>query len=270
LTRIKKPDGNEGIMANIALIGYGKMGQMVRRFAEAKGHTITAVVDPNVGGECLKEITAEGLEGADVCIDFSHPSSAVANIRRLAMLEKNMVIGTTGWYNQMDEVKRIVEQHKAGLIWSGNFSIGVNVLFRIVGYAARLFNNLPDYDVLGHEFHHKGKADSPSGTAAMLGKILLNNLDRKQRLAVEKLDRKIEPDEIHFSSSRGGSIPGTHLVMFDSAVDTIEIKHAARGREGFAAGAVMAAEFIQGKTGFYSIDDLMDNVIGPLNPPART
>jgi 4-hydroxy-tetrahydrodipicolinate reductase len=249
-------------MVKIALIGYGKMGQLVQRFAVAKGHTISAVVDPNVGGDCLQEITAEALSGAEVCIDFSHPQSAVANIRQIAALGKNMVIGTTGWYNRMDEVKRIVEQYRVGLIWSGNFSLGVNALFRITGFAARIFNHLPDYDVLGHEFHHKGKADSPSGTAVMLGKILTDNLDRKKHLVMDKLDRKIEPDEIQFSSTRGGSIPGTHLVMFDSPVDTIEIKHTARGREGFAAGAILAAEFIQGKTGFYSIDDLMDTVIG--------
>lgn len=249
-------------MANIALIGYGKMGQLIERFATAKGHTVIAKVDPYADG-CSKEITEEALSGADVCIDFTHPQTVVGNIRQTAALGKPMVIGTTGWYTQMDKVKQIVEQHHVGLIWSGNFSIGVNALFRIVGYAAQVFNNLHDYDVLGHEFHHKAKADSPSGTAAMLGKILLDNLDHKQRLVVDKLDRKIEPDEIHFSSSRGGAIPGTHTIMFDSVVDTIEIQHTARGREGFASGAVMAAEFIQGKTGFYNIDDLMNNIISP-------
>jgi 4-hydroxy-tetrahydrodipicolinate reductase len=263
---VEKPGGHT--MTNIALIGYGKMGQMVRRFAEAKGHTITAVVDP-IGGDCEREITAEILSGAEVCIDFTCPQTAVANIQQMAALGKNMVIGTTGWYNQMDAVKRIVAEHRVGLIWSGNYSIGVNVLFRIVGSAARMLNNFPDYDVLGHEFHHKGKADSPSGTAVMLGKILIDNLDRKERLVTDKLDRKIEPDEIQFSSTRGGSIPGTHLVMFDSPADTIEIRHTARGREGFAAGAVMAAEFIHGKKGFYSIDDLMDEVIGPPNASTR-
>ena len=248
-------------MTNIALIGYGKMGQMVQRFATAKGHSIVAIVDP-YSENCYKEITAEALSGADVCIDFSAPQTAVANIMQMAALGKNMVIGTTGWYSQLDEVKQLVEQNQVGLIWSGNFSIGVNALFRIVGYAARVFNNLPDYDVLGHEFHHKAKADSPSGTATMLGKILLDNMDRKQELVVDKLDHKIEPGQIHFSSTRGGSIPGTHQVMFDSLVDTIEITHTARGREGFATGAVMAAEFIQGKTGFYNIDDLMNTIIG--------
>jgi 4-hydroxy-tetrahydrodipicolinate reductase len=253
-------------MVKIALIGYGKMGQMVRRFAEARGHAITAVVDPAAGPDCQKEITAEALSDADVCIDFTTPQTAVANIRSIAALGKNMVIGTTGWYSQMEEVKRIVAERRIGLIWSGNFSIGVNALFRIVGFAARMFNRLPEYDVLGHEFHHKGKADSPSGTAVMLGNILLENLDRKRRLVTDRLDRKIEPDEIQFSSTRGGAIPGTHLVLFDSAVDTIEIQHTARGREGFAVGAVMAAEFIQGKKGFYSIEDLMDEVLGPSGP----
>ncbi|MBN1439435.1 MAG: 4-hydroxy-tetrahydrodipicolinate reductase [Anaerolineales bacterium] len=255
-------------MAKIALIGYGRMGRTVRQFAEARGHTITAVVDPLGGGECRKEITAEALADAEVCIDFTTPQTAVENIRCVAMLGKNMVIGTTGWYNRIEDVKRTVAEHKVGLIWSGNFSLGVNALFRIIGCAARMFDRLPEYDVLGHEFHHKGKADSPSGTAAMLGNILLQNIARKRRLVTDKLDRKIEPDEIQFSSTRGGAIPGTHLVLFDSPVDTIEIRHTARGREGFAAGAVTAAEFIRGKKGVYSIDDLMNEVLGPADPPA--
>jgi 4-hydroxy-tetrahydrodipicolinate reductase len=248
-------------MTNIALIGYGQMGQIIKDMAPEKGHAITAIVDPYVEG-CLKEITQEALSGAEVCIDFTHPQVVVENIKQIAALGKNMVIGTTGWYNQMDEVKQVVEANQVGLIWSGNFSIGVNALFKIVEYAAKVFNNLPDYDVLGHEFHHHKKADSPSGTANMMGQILLDNIERKQKLVFEMLDRKIEPNELHFSSSRGGAIPGIHLVMFDSAVDTIEIKHTARGRAGFATGAMMAAEFIQDKTGFYNINDLMNTIIG--------
>lgn len=253
----------------IALIGYGRMGRMIRHFAETKGHSIAAVIDPLAGGDCRKEITAEALADSDVCIDFSTPNSTPANIRQIAALGKNMVIGTTGWYSRMDEARQIVAEHSVGLIWSGNYSIGVNALFRIVACAARIFNRLPEYDVLGHEFHHKGKADSPSGTAVMLGRILVESIDRKQRLVSDKLDRRIEPDEIQFSSTRGGAIPGTHLVMFDSPVDTIEIRHTARGREGFAAGAVMAAEFIRGRRGFFSIDDLMDEILGPSDPSAR-
>ncbi|MBN1994355.1 MAG: 4-hydroxy-tetrahydrodipicolinate reductase [Anaerolineae bacterium] len=247
-------------MTNLALIGYGKMGKIIETLATEKGHHIVAIVDPYAEG-CYKKITQEAISGAEVCLDFTHPQVVVNNIRQIAALGKKMVIGTTGWYEQLDEVKQVVEANRVGLIWSGNFSLGVNALFRLVAYAARVFNNLPDYDVLGHEFHHRHKADSPSGTAAMLGQILLDHLERKQKLVYNKLDRKIEPDELHFSSSRGGAIPGTHLVMFDSPVDTIEIKHTARGREGFAAGALLAAEFIQTKTGFYHINDLMDTLV---------
>ncbi len=247
-------------MTNIALIGYGKMGQILETLAAEKGHTITSIVDPFAEG-CYKEINQEAISGADVCIDFTHPNVVVNNIKQIAALGKNMVIGTTGWYNQMDDIRQIVEENGVGMIWSGNFSIGVNALFAIAAYAARIFNNLPDYDVLGHEFHHRNKADSPSGTAAMLTDILLKNIDRKQKPVYQMLDRKIEPDELHFSSSRGGAIPGTHMVMFDSLVDTIEIKHTARGREGLASGTLMAAEFIQNKTGFFNIDDLMAGLI---------
>ncbi len=247
-------------MTNIALIGYGNMGRIIETMALEKGHTIAAKIDPFAEG-CDETITREALSGADVCIDFTHPSVVVDNIKQMAALGKNMVIGTTGWYDQMDEIKQVVERHKVGLIWSGNFSVGVNALFKIVEFAARIFNNLPDYDVLGHEFHHKNKADSPSGTATMLANILVDNIARKEHAVYRMLDRKIEPNELHFSSSRGGAIPGTHSVMFDSPVDTIEIKHTARGREGFAAGTLLAAEFIQHKTGFYSINDLMDELV---------
>ena len=251
-------------MTNIALIGYGKMGRILETLAAEKGHTITAIIDRYAEG-CYKEITQEALSGADVCIDFTHPTVVVNNIKQIAALGKNMVIGTTGWYDQMDDVKQVVAADDVGLIWSGNFSIGVNALFAIVNYAAKIFNNLPDYDVLGHEFHHKNKADSPSGTATMLTNILLGNINRKQKPVYQMLDRKIEPDELHFSSSRGGAIPGTHMVMFDSLVDTIEIKHTARSREGFASGALMAAEFIENKTGFFNIDDLMADLITSAN-----
>jgi len=247
-------------MTNIALIGYGKMGKILKTLTAEKGHTITSIVDPFAEG-CYKEITQEAISGADVCIDFTHPTVAVNNIKQIAALGKNMVIGTTGWYQQMDDVRQVVKANDIGLIWSGNFSIGVNALFAIVGYAAKIFNNLPDYDVLGHEIHHRNKADSPSGTATMLTNILLENIDRKQKPVYQMLDRKIEPEELHFSSSRGGAIPGIHMVMFDSLVDTIEIKHTARGREGFATGALLAAEFIENKTGFFNIDDLMTDLI---------
>lgn len=248
-------------MVKIALIGYGRMGKMIEIIARQKSYDITAIIDPYCPG-CRPEINRENLANVDVCLDFSHPAGVVENIRQMAQLGKKMVIGTTGWYDQLDDVKKIVEENQVGLIWSGSFSIGVNVLFRIIEQAAKLINHLDDYDILAHEFHHKNKVDSPSGTAMMLGKILVDNIDRKKKLVFNQLERKIAPDELHFSSSRGGAIPGTHMILFDSAVDTIEIKHTARGREDFAAGALMAAEFIQSKTGLYTIEDLMQGIFG--------
>ncbi|MBN1156492.1 4-hydroxy-tetrahydrodipicolinate reductase [Candidatus Woesearchaeota archaeon] len=245
----------------LAIIGYGKMGKAVEKIAKEKGHEIIAIIDPNCDS-CLKEINENNLRNVETCIDFTSPTAVIENIRRISRLGKNIVVGTTGWYEKMDEVEKIVKDNNIGLIWSGNFSIGVNALFAIVEKAAKIFNNLEEYDVLAHELHHRNKADSPSGTAKMLGKILVDNIDRKKKVVYEMLGRKVAAEEIHFSSTRGGLIPGTHAILFDSAVDTIEITHTARGREGFATGAVMAAEFISGKKGFYSIDDLMKKIIG--------
>jgi 4-hydroxy-tetrahydrodipicolinate reductase len=247
-------------MVNIALIGYGKMGHIIEDIAKQRGHKIVSIIDPNCD-RAHKEINKETLKNADVCIDFTHPSVIIDNIKKASELGKNLVIGTTGWYEKTDEVKKIIAKNKNGLIWSGNFSIGVNAFFRIIESAAKIFNNLPEYDVMATEFHHNQKADSPSGTATMIGKILINNIKRKNKIVTDKLDKKIEPNELHIASVRGGSIPGIHEVFFDSLADTIELKHTARNREGFALGAVMAAEFIAGKKGFYNIDDLMKEII---------
>ena len=245
----------------IAIIGYGKMGHEIENAAKGKGIS-TITIDPSAENANYKEINEESMKDVDVCVDFTHPDSVIGNIEKVSKFGKNIVVGTTGWYDNMDDVKKIVERAGTGLIWSGNFSIGVNVYFKIIENAAKIINNISDYDVFVHEFHHKNKADSPSGTAVMIGNILTDNIDRKKRVVTEELKRKIEPDELHISSTRGGSVPGTHIVGFDSAADTIELKHTARSRQGFAVGAVMAAEWINGKKGFYDINDLMKEIIG--------
>jgi len=247
-------------MANITLIGYGKMGHIIERIAVERGHKIISIIDPNCD-RAEKEITSANLKNADVCIDFTHPSVIMDNIKKISGLGKNIVIGTTGWYDKMAEVESIINKNKVGAIWSGNFSIGVNAFFRIVESAASIFNNIRDYDAMIHEVHHTQKADSPSGTAEMIGKIILKNMKRKNKIVTDRLARKIEPNELHISSTRVGTVPGIHEVYFDSAADTIEIKHTARTREGFALGAVLAAEFIVGKKGLYSIDDLMNTIM---------
>lgn len=245
---------------NIAIIGYGKMGHEIEKVAKEKGLTIKAVIDPKNEEATHKEINEESLKDVDVAIDFTHPDSAVENIKKVSAFGKNMVVGTTGWYDRMDDVKEIIEKANTGVIWSGNFSLGVNIFFKIIENAAKIMDKFNDYDLFVHEFHHNQKADSPSGTAVMIGKILKDNIKRKEKIVTEELKRKIEPDELHVSSTRSGSIPGTHVVGFDSKADTIELKHTARGREGFALGAIMAAEWVKDKKGFFGIDSMMKNI----------
>lgn len=242
-------------MVNIALIGYGKMGKAIERIAVAEGHTIVAKIDPSLG----TSISAESLADADVCIEFSHPSVAIDNISKIAALGKPLVVGTTGWYEKMSEVEAIVTENNIGLLWSGNFSIGVHSFFSLLKKAGVLFNKLENYDIAMVEYHHRQKADSPSGTAQMAANILVDAIDRKTKVNVEKIEGKIDPSELHVASVRVGSVPGTHTVSFDSAEDTIEIKHTARSRDGFARGAVIAAAYIVDKKGLFTIDDLMED-----------
>ena len=246
---------------HIALIGYGKMGRTVHALAKQNGIEITAIIDPVAVEATAKEISAMALKNADVCIDFTQSSVLVENVKKIAALKKNIVVGTTGWYDKAEEVKKIVEQAKIGLIFATNFSIGVNLFYRIVKNAARLFNNFSEYDAFVLELHHNKKKDSPSGTAKSIGEIILQEMKRKNKMVFDKLDRQIEANELHVASVRAGSIPGTHTVGFDSNADTIELKHEARSRDGFAAGALLAADWINGKKGFFSIEDLMSQII---------
>ena len=234
------------------------MGEEVEKVALFRGHTIVTI-DP-VAKANFREINEKSLNGIDVCIDFTTPSVALTNARACAMQGKNIVMGTTGWYDQMKEMKEAVGD--VGFIWSGNFSIGVNIFFRIVEEASKVFERIPEYDISVFEAHHNKKKDSPSGTAKMIADIIIKNISRKDKIVTDKLDRTPEKNELHVASMRCGSIPGTHKVFFDSGADTIELNHTARNRNGFALGAVLAAEFVNGKKGFFCIDDLMQNIIG--------
>src|SRR3989338_4798924 len=233
---------------NIAIIGYGRMGQEIEKIARNRGINIQSIIDPNAKSATHSEINEKSMKNVDVCIDFTRPDAVLENIKRISKFRKNIVVGTTGWYDRLDEARKIVKNADIGLIYAPNFSIGVNIFFRIVGNAAKIMDKFDDYDVFGYELHHSKKLDSPSGTAKAIEKILAQNIRRKK--------------EINFTSVRSGNIPGTHAVGFDSTADTIELKHVARNREGFAAGALMAAEWIRNKKGFYSIDDMMNGLIG--------
>lgn len=247
---------------NIAIIGYGNMGHEIERIAKSKGIKVVSIIDPNGSNATNKEIDDKSMRNVDVCIDFTASDAVLGNIRKISKFKKNIVVGTTGWHDKIDEARNIVEKSGIGLIHASNFSIGVNIFLKIVENAARIINNMEDYDIYGYELHHSRKIDSPSGTAKSIGQVLIKNIKRKDKMLFEKIDRRIKPNELHFASIRAGSIPGTHMVGFDSSADTIELKHEARNREGFAAGALMAAQWIKGKKGFYTIDNMMESIIG--------
>lgn len=246
---------------NIAIIGYGKMGHEIEKAAKARGINVKSVIDTDYGGASSRQIDEKSMSGVDVCIDFTAPDAVLENIKKISKFRKNIVVGTTGWHDKIDEVKGLVKKNNIGFIYASNFSIGVNIFFKIIENAAKMVNKIEDYDAYGYELHHSKKIDSPSGTAKTIGGLLVKNIDRKNKLLFDRIDRKIEPNELHFASVRAGSIPGTHVVGFDSSADTIELKHTARSREGFAIGALMAAQWIHSKKGFYTMEDFIKSAI---------
>ena len=259
---------------NIAIIGYGKMGKMIEKAALEKGHSITAIVDPLIskpaaspGTGMYKDIDEiENPGGIDMAIVFTVPDTVTANINALAKKKIPMVVGTTGWYDRIDEVKKIVDSLGASLVFSSNFSMGVNIFYRVAWYAAKLLDSFPEYDIAGFEAHHNGKLDSPSGTAKTLVDGVLSQTTRKKKAVWETMNRKPLADELHFPSLRLGSIPGTHSLFFDSQADTIEITHSARSREGFASGAIRAAEWLsdqraKGRRGVFTMDEMLMDIL---------
>jgi len=247
----------------LGLIGYGKMGRQIHALALERGHEIRTI-DPQVQEADFKTISLESLEGVQVCIDFTHPTQAISNLKTVAALQRSMVMGTTGWLEHLEEAKRIVSASNIGFIYASNFSLGVNLFFRIAEQAAKVVNPFPEYDVSGVELHHRQKADSPSGTAKSLADLLIKNLDRKHTAIFALNNRPVHAQELHFAAVRCGHIPGTHEIIFDSAADSISLKHTARNRLGFAAGALRAAEWIADKKGFFTIDHLLEEMIGKI------
>lgn len=243
----------------IALVGYGKMGKMIEGIALEKGHRVVAKIDPFAEGASHSSVDASALDGADAAIEFSTPQTVLGNISAVLGAGKPLVVGTTGWLGRLEDVRAMVDAAKGTLVYGANYSIGVNLFYRIVAEAARLMDGFPQYDVAGFEAHHNQKADSPSGTAKALAAIILERVGRKKELVGDCLaERRIAPSELHFASLRVGAVPGTHSVLFDSGADTIELSHVARSREGFARGAVMAAEWLlsSGRAGLIPVDEM--------------
>jgi 4-hydroxy-tetrahydrodipicolinate reductase len=225
----------------IAIVGYGKMGRMVERVALSRKHEIVARfdVDNNAGGAGL---TAESLAGVDAAIEFSTPDTVLDNVKRLVALRVPTVVGTTGWYDRLDQVRDLVKATDAALVYGANFSIGVNLFYRIVQNAAQMFSHYAQYDPYLLEAHHRFKKDAPSGTALVIADRIRESYGDRAPQAV---------------AIRAGHIPGTHEVGFDSDADTITLTHTARSREGFAAGAVLAAELIRGRQGIFDFPELL-------------
>jgi 4-hydroxy-tetrahydrodipicolinate reductase len=239
----------------IALIGYGSMGKMLESLAKDNGYIITDIFEIN------QPINSTRNYDFDVALDFSFPNSVVENIKVLCELNKNVVVGTTGWDSKFNEVKELVENSGNGLIYGSNFSIGMQLFFNIINNISKVLNNVDGYDIFLSEIHHKRKKDSPSGTALSLGKIVLENYNKKTTIQTETLHQAIKSEELHITSTRGGEVFGTHTVYLDSIADTIEITHRARNRIGLALGALEAAKFIHNKKGFYNFQEVIKEMI---------
>ncbi|MBE0391027.1 4-hydroxy-tetrahydrodipicolinate reductase [Flavobacterium sp. PL002] len=229
----------------IALLGYGKMGQVIERIALERGHEIVLKKDQNN--------SYDGLENADVAIDFSVPLAAVSNISNCFNANVPVISGTTGWLDHYDAMVQLCQEKKGAFISSSNFSLGVNIFFELNEYLAKMMAKLNSYNVTMEEIHHTQKLDAPSGTAISLAKGIIEN----STYTAWTLQNP-EANQIHIEAKRIGSVPGTHTVNYNSEVDSIEIKHTAHNREGFALGAVIAAEWIIGKEGIFSMKDVLD------------
>ena len=217
------------------------MGKLVEQFAPQYGFTVALRLD-EFNNANYEGLTAENFRGIDAAIDFSIPSAAVRNAEGISALGVNLVVGTTGWLDRLDAVKAAVEKSGTGLVWSPNYSIGVNVFFRLVSEAARLLAAQPDYGAWAWEIHHSAKKDAPSGTLLKL---------------VEEMKRSGYTGPIDVGSNRAGAHPGTHEIGFDSGADTLTLRHVARSREGFARGALQAARWIVGKKGLYEFSQIV-------------
>ncbi len=229
----------------IALIGYGKMGKAIEQVAKQRGHEIVAIID--------KDENKDDLTKADVAIEFTTPQSAVDNY--LECFENNIpvVSGTTGWLDRYDFVTEVCEQKNQAFLYASNFSIGVNVFFELNRKLADLMGRYPEYKVSMEEIHHTEKLDAPSGTAISLANDIIKRHPKKTAWG---LDVEAE-DILSITAKRINRTPGTHKVIYESEVDSIEIEHQAKSREGFAIGAILAAEFIKDKTGVFSMQDLL-------------
>jgi 4-hydroxy-tetrahydrodipicolinate reductase len=234
---------------NIALIGYGKMGKEIEKIAVKRGHTIVLKVDVNN----KDTVTKDDLKKADVAIEFTTPHTVLDNIKKCFDADLPVVVGTTGWYDHFAQIKDAAVRGNKTLFHATNFSLGVNLFFKLNKYLAELMNKYPNYDVSMEEIHHIHKLDKPSGTAITLAEQVIEKIDRKTKWSITDMG----PETLFIEDKREGEVPGTHILKYHSAVDDIEIMHKAHNRQGFALGSVVAAEFVKGKKGIFTMSDVI-------------
>ena len=235
---------------NIALIGYGKMGHAIEQVATQRGHNIVL----RISSANKDEMTPENLQKADVAIEFTNPEAAKDNVLSCLGAGVNTISGSTGWNKYLPDAEQCAKDHDAAFLHASNFSVGVNVFFEVNKMLARLMNEYADYDILIEETHHTKKKDAPSGTAITIAEQILQHLSARNRWVLNDTN---EPDAIPIMAYRLDEVPGTHKVTYSSPVDSISIEHIAHNRNGFALGAVMAAEFVAGRKGIYSMKDVL-------------
>ncbi len=235
----------------IALIGYGKMGKAIEEAALEKGHEIVL----RIASQNADELTLENLQIADVAIEFTNPHSAIANLKKCFDAGVPIVCGSTGWLDDLNEIENYCKEKNGTFLYASNFSIGVNLFFELNNYFAGLMSFQKQYDVVVEEIHHKEKKDSPSGTAIFLAHQILQHSILKQKWVNAVSDKE---EELQIISERTDIVPGTHKIKYHSAIDDIEIIHTAHNRKGFAEGALLAAEFIFGKKGIYSMRQVLN------------
>lgn len=234
----------------IALVGYGKMGHMIETAAVKRGNQVVVTCDPFAPDVTVKsgdpsEMASKIIEsGAEGIIEFTHPDSVMNNIKAFIPTNIPLVVGTTGWLGNLEQVSKDVAAAGSNLFYAANYSVGVNLFYRVVAEAAKLISAYDEYDVATWEAHHNQKADSPSGTALEIARQVMANFPSKTEIVTDAFYSRPQKNQLHVSSTRVGSVPGTHTVFFDSPADTIELTHTARSREGFALGAVVACEWL--------------------------
>ncbi len=236
----------------IALLGYGRMGQEIHKLAEKRGHEIVLIIDND---EEWQE-KAPSLKEADVAIEFTTPESAVDNIMHCFEADIPVVVGTTGWIEDIESIRKTSIEQNKGLFFSPNFSIGVNLFFDLNKYLASLMSKWENYEISIEETHHIHKLDAPSGTAIVLANDIIRYNERKEKWVKELQEN---PDEVGIKSYRSEDVPGTHIIRYESEMDAIVITHTAKNRKGFALGALLAAEWIKGKRGFFEMRDLLNS-----------